>query len=62
MAFGRQGKPFTADYLGLPCFPRVDLIEQTPVSSPRIASERYLEPLKEGPAAGSPTGGSLRGH
>lgn len=33
-----------------------------PVGSPSIASERYVEPLRGGPAAGSPTGGSLRGH
>ena len=33
-----------------------------PVSAPSIATERYVEPLRGGPAAGSPTGGSLRGH
>ena len=33
-----------------------------PVGSPSIASERYVEPLRGGPAPGSPTGGSLRGH
>jgi hypothetical protein len=32
-----------------------------PVGAPSIASERYIEPLRGGSAAGSPTGGSLRG-
>ena len=36
--------------------------ERPPVSAPSIATERYVEPLRGGPAAGSPTGGSLRGH
>lgn len=31
-----------------------------PVSAPSIASERYVEPLRGGAAAGSPAGGSLR--
>lgn len=31
-----------------------------PVSAPSIATERNVEPLRGGPAAGSPTGGSLR--
>jgi hypothetical protein len=31
-----------------------------PVSAPGIASERYVEPLRGGAAAGSPAGGSLR--
>ena len=33
-----------------------------PVGAPSITTERYVEPLKGGPAAGSPTGGSLRGY
>lgn len=31
-----------------------------PVSAPSIATERYVEPLRGGAAAGSPTGGPLR--
>ena len=31
-----------------------------PVGAPSIASERYVEPLRGGAAAGSPAGGSLR--
>ena len=31
-----------------------------PVSAPGIASERYVEPLRGGAAAGSPAGGPLR--
>ena len=31
-----------------------------PVGAPSIASERYVEPLRGGAAAGSPAGGALR--
>jgi hypothetical protein len=35
MVLDRRGKPFNAGDLGLPCFPRGDLIDQTPVGLPR---------------------------